>query len=74
MSKGYDGWKNDYFDPEYDDEDADWEHMGRCPSCGVDSLFGRYDDETGDTEQHCEHCDWHGVSYGEPDEKQAVKP
>ncbi len=51
MSKGFDGWQNYYFDPEYDDESTGPEPE-ECPQCRLHEAyqdtneFG--DGETGD--------------------------
>ena len=44
VSKGFDGWQNYYFDPEYDDDE-----MEECPQCRT---YGVYQDtnEFGDGE------------------------
>ena len=57
-------------DPRLTEDEREWEHVGRCPACGVDELDARYDDKTGDTEYVCRHCGYHAMSGCEPDEVQ----
>ena len=48
MSKGYDGWQNDYFDPEDIEDDS-------CPNCG-NCNWSEDRNEFGDLVFRCGDC------------------